>query len=45
MVGGRMAAMHRPADPGKFHQLMHGLTASNGGALIVAETVDGTRLA
>lgn len=34
-----------PTDPARFHQLMHGLTASNGGVLIVAETMDGTRFA
>ena len=34
-----------PTDPGKFHQLMHGLTATHGGTLVVLETMDGTRFA
>jgi hypothetical protein len=34
-----------PLDHGQFHQLMHGLTMSHGGKLIVAETIGGERFA
>jgi hypothetical protein len=34
-----------PTDPSKFHQLMHGLTVTHGGTLVVVENMSGTRFA